>query len=192
MGALSPTPMSCRGADAYSHNPASRNLKGNGIIPEESNTLNADPARGDLLMYETQPFEADTTLAAPGELDLWFSSSAHDADFFVIVYDRDEKGVARALGGPGKMRMSFRNGYSKGEPLKPGRVYRGSVELRPFAHRFAKGHRLGIIIRSEWFPAFVTNLNTGEPIKSGTRSEIAKIRLFRGPGRQSKLRLWAL
>jgi predicted acyl esterase len=113
-----------------------------------------------MLLYESEPFESATTLSAPAALDLWFSTSAHDVDFFVVVFDRDPSGVDRALSGLGKMRMKYLHGWESPHPSHPGEVYHGKIDLRPFAHRFSKGHRIGILIRSEWFPSYERNLNT--------------------------------
>ncbi|HEX8233491.1 MAG TPA: CocE/NonD family hydrolase [Caulobacteraceae bacterium] len=182
----------CGQTGSYVYDPASVTPEGNGLIPETTTALHIDPKAGDMLIYESEPFESATTLAAPGALDLWFSTSAHDADFFVLVFDRDPSGVARALSGPGKMRMSYRGGWSKPRPLTPNKIYNTEFELRPFAHRFERGHRLGIVIRSEWFPSFVRNLNTGEPIKDAVRMETGRETIFGDPRRPSRLRLWVL
>lgn len=183
---------SCSAPHTYVYDPAKVNPLGNGLIPDTSTALQVDLTAGDMLIYESDPFATATTLAAPAILDLWFSTSARDADFFVVVFDRDTLGVARALSGPGKMGMRYIDGWDMPHPLTPNRTYHGKVDLRPFAHRFAKGHRLGILIRSEWFPDYVRNLNTGEPIKNAVRMEVATESIFHDPSRPSVLRLWRL
>lgn len=185
-------PTSSLAPDSYVYNPADPKLSGDGTIPETSTTLQIDPAAHDMLLYESQPLENAMTLSAPSALDLWFSTSAHDVDFFVVVFDRDPSGIARALSGPGKMRMKYLQGWDSPHPLTPGEIYHGKIDLRPFAHRFSKGHRIGILIRSEWFPSYERNLNTGEPIKNATRMEVGNIRLFHDASHPSVLQLWEL
>lgn len=176
-GILSAVQYHCGPAE-YRYDPAQVSADGPGVFRSNSTTLNVDTPDDETVVFETEPFDRPVTIAAPGSLELSFSTTAHDADFFVVVFDRDEAGVARALAGPGKMRMSFRDGWDRPTPLEPNRIYRGSIELRPFAHMFAAGHRLGVVIRSEWFPDFARNLNTGEPIGDAVRTEAARIRIF--------------
>ena len=176
------------GGDTYAYDPATVKTAGNGILPETTTVLNIDPSAKDMLVYETDPFAAPVTFAGPAALDLAFTTTAHDADFFVLLFDRDEKGVAHALTGPAKMRMKYIDGWSSPHPLTPGARYRATMDLRPFAHRFEKGHRLGMLIRSEWFPSYDRNLGTGEPIKNATRMEAAVQQVLR----ETTLRLWQL
>lgn len=152
--------------------------------------MQLDLTSKDMLVYESEPFESAKTLSSPGSLKLWFSTSAHDVDFFVVLFDRDPSGIARALAGPGKMRMRFMSGWDSSHPLRRGEIYQGKIDLRPFAHRFSKGHRIGILIRSKWFPGYERNLNTGEPIKNATRMEVGNIKLFHDTSHPSVLRLW--
>ena len=172
----------------YGYDPATVKTAGNGILPDDDTTLNIDPAAKDMLVYETDPFAAATTFAAPAALDLSFTTTAHDVDFFVILFDRDASGVARALTGPAKMRMKYIDGFDSPHPLTPGAVYRVKLDLRPFAHRFEKGHRLGMLIRSEWFPSYDRNLGTGEPIKDATRMKAGVEQVLR----DTTLRIWEL
>ncbi|HYC57929.1 MAG TPA: CocE/NonD family hydrolase [Thermoanaerobaculia bacterium] len=186
-GRLTATQESARPA-TYVYDPAAVKTAGNGIIPEDTTALKIDPSANDMVLFESEPFESATTLSGPATLDLTFSTSARDVDFFVVLFDRDPSGVARALSGPGKMRMRFRDGFDKPRPLTPDEIATGPVMLRPFAHQFAKGHRLGILIRSEWFPSFERNLNTGERSKDATRMEVATERIFPA----SALNVWQL
>jgi putative CocE/NonD family hydrolase len=192
-GTLAPRPPNGTTApDTYRYDPAAVNTNGNGLMVSTTTALQIDPAAKDLLLFESEPFAEATTLSAPGTLDLWFSTSAHDVDFFVVVFDRGPSGAAHALAGPGKMRMRFRNGFDAPQPLTPDEITRGSVVLRPFAHRFEKGHRIGILVRSEWFPSYERNLGTGEPIKNATRMEAATQRIFHDATHPSVLNVWEL
>jgi putative CocE/NonD family hydrolase len=182
----------CSGPNTYEYNAEKVNPLGNGLIPDTSTTIPLNLTAADMLVYESGPFETATTLSTPGTLDLWFSTSAHDVDFFVVVFDRDLSGVARALAGPGKMGMRYIDGWDAPHPLTPNQVYHGTIDLRPFAHRFEKGHHVGFFIRSEWFPGYVRNLNTGAPVRNGIRMELATETIFHDSLHPSVLRLWHL
>ena len=182
----------CSDSDLYTYDPADVKTGGSGVLPDDSTALHLRSAGRDMLVYETEPFESATIITSPGSLDLWFSTSAHDADFFVLIYDRDAYNVARAVAGPGKMRMKYMTGWDNPQVLSPGKLYHQPIEVRPFAHEFAKGHRLGIVLRSEWFPGYERNLNTGEPTKDATRIEIGEQRVFHDPTHASSLHLWQI
>jgi hypothetical protein len=61
--------------------------------------------------------------------------------------------------------------------------------LGNIAHQFEKGHRIGLAIRSEWFPLFARNLNTIEQIAGATRTVVAQQKIYADPQRPSVLRL---
>ncbi len=88
--------------------------------------------------------------------------------------------------------MKYMTGWDNPQVLSPGKLYHQPIEVRPFAHEFAKGHRLGIVLRSEWFPGYERNLNTGEPTKDATRIEIGEQRVFHDPTHASSLHLWQI
>ncbi len=190
---LAPSPAShCSNPHQYVYDPSKVNPLSNGPIPDSTTAIKIDPSATDMVSYESEPFDSPTTITGPGKLDLYFSTSANDVDFFIVVFDRDVAGVARAIAGPGKMGMRYIDGWDSPHPLDPDRIYHGAIDLRPFAHEFGKGHRLGIMIRSEWFPGYVRNLNTGESIKDATRMEIGTEKIYHDALRPSTLRLWLL
>ena len=73
-----------------------------------------------------------------------------------------------------------------------GTVY--GVTLYPwwFAHRFPKGSRLAVIIRSSGFPGTARNLNTGEPIATATRMVVAHVELLHDKAHPSALSWYRL
>jgi putative CocE/NonD family hydrolase len=177
--------------DEYRYDPLVVRAEGR-IRLDTTTEVDLDPEESDALVYQSAPFAEDTDFAGPGALDLWFSTSARDLDVFALLVDVAPSGEMRAIAQPGKMRMRYLAGWDTPAPLEPGRVYRAEVVLRPFAHRFVVGHRIGLVLRSEWFPLFERNLNTGEPRASATRSEPATVHVYHDPGRPSALRLWRL
>ena len=95
-----------------------------------------------------------------------------------------------ALHHPGIIRAKYLNNWNSPKALTPGKMYEATIELFPFAHYFKKGHRLGIIIRSEWFPSFDRNLNTGERIKNAANVIVAYQKIFHDYKNRSSLQLW--
>jgi predicted acyl esterase len=71
------------------------------------------------------------------------------------------------------MRMRYLSGWRTPSHLKPGVVYRAEISLNPIAHRFEKGERLGLILRSDDFPAYARNTNTGAAIASDVETVVA-------------------
>jgi putative CocE/NonD family hydrolase len=122
--------------------------------------------RPDVLVYQTEPFKEEITLAGPILADLWVSTSGTAADWVVKLIDvfpPDTKAPAgftptRPLGGYQMMvrseviRGRFRNSDEKPEPFVPGKVTQVKLELQDVLHTFRPGHRLMVHIQSTWFP----------------------------------------
>lgn len=151
------------------------------------------PRDGDNLLYQTAKLTEAMEVGGPVELDVYFSTTTEDTDFYALLADIDEGGRARALTiGPGKIRARYLSGWDTPSALAPGKVYQASIELWDIAHRFERGHRIGLAIRSEWFPGFARNLNTMEPIASATRIAVAQQTIYGDSGRPSTLRFRVL
>ncbi len=147
-----------------------------------------DPKDGDNLLFQTMPLTEGVEVCGPIDLNLYFSTSSQDTDFFALLVDIDENGNRRALTLPGKMRMRYLSGWEKPTALAPDKVYQAKISLWDVAHRFKKGHRIGLAIRSEWFPYFARNLNTIEQIKDATRMVVARQTIYVDSHRPSVLR----
>lgn len=148
-----------------------------------------EPKEKDNLLFHTEPLTEAVEIGGETELDFYFSTSAADADFFALLVDVDEAGGKRALTRPGKMRMRYLSDWEKPAALESNKIHRAKIRLGGVAHRFEKGHRIGLAIRSEWFPLFARNLNTAEPIKDATRIVVAQQKIYTDSQRPSILRL---
>jgi putative CocE/NonD family hydrolase len=181
--------------DRYTYNPAGLTIdeKELDLDPSKASTIiDTKEAREDILHYKSEPLNAPIDLGGPIRLELYFSSSAVDTDFFALLEDIDAKGAIRAVGQPGKMRAKYWKSFDKPELLEPGRVYKLTLDLWDTAHRFGKGHRIGLMIRSEMFPSYARNLNTGEPIATGTRMLAANQTVYHDARHPSALRFMVL
>lgn len=143
----------------------------------------------DAVVLATRPFEEDTLLTGPVELELALESSAEDTDVFALLVEVSARGEVRALQRPSPLRLRFRQGFDRVVPLVPGEVASAAWPLGDFAHVFAEGSRLGLALRSDWFPTFARNLGTLEPMATATRTVRQENRIHSGPGRVSAIRL---
>ncbi|MGA2094691.1 MAG: CocE/NonD family hydrolase [Candidatus Acidiferrum sp.] len=118
-------------------------------------------ARNDILVYTSEPFKEGTELSGPITPTLYVSSDAKDTDFTLKVLDVYPDGRAYNLD-ESIQRLRYRDGYDK--PLvwmKPGEVYKVTLQPLNTSNFFEAGHALRIEISSSNFPRFDRNLNTG-------------------------------
>jgi putative CocE/NonD family hydrolase len=139
--------------------------------------------RPDVLVYQTDPLEQDTTIAGPISPKLKIASSGTDSDFVVKlidVYPEDapdpdimltaNKHILDApplhMGGYEQLlrgepfRAKFRNSWEKPEPLTPGKKADIDFTMPDLFHTFRRGHRIMIQVQSSWFPLVDRNPQT--------------------------------
>lgn len=186
--------------DRYTYDPAAaeipaqlKNVKDFGdLLAASSTVVKIEPSDNDVLLYRSSPMSEPLEIGGPIQLDLHFSTSAKDTDFFAGLVDIDEQGTIRAIGLPGKIRARYLSGWEKPSLLQPGKLYKATIELWDSAHQVKKGHRLGVMISSEMFPSYARNLNTGEPIANATRMVAAQQTIYHDAKRPSALRFRVL
>ena len=122
--------------------------------------------RQDVLVYSTHAFAEDLEVTGPVSVELYAASSAVDTDFTAKLVDVGPDGFARNLA-DGIIRARYRDSREKAEFLKPGQVYKVTVDLWSTSNVFLKGHALRLEISSSNFPRFDRNLNTAEQPESG-------------------------
>ncbi len=125
-------------------------------------------SRKDVLVFETEPLPADLRVVGPIETEIHLSSDAPDLDLWVKLEDVAPDGTAWNLSSPGTdvLRASERDGR-EGELLKPGEVATIRLPNLRTGNRFAKGHRVRVLLCGSFLPHFSRNPQTGE---SETRS----------------------
>ena len=158
--------------------------------------------RPDVLVYETEPLDADLTLAGPIGVGLHIASTGTDADFIVKVIDVHPdvqlagRGSVNAMDGYQQLvkadvyRARWRRSLEKPEPLVAGRPDSVNYVLHDVFHTFKKGHRLMVQVQSTWYPLidrnpqkFVPNINTAR----ASDFQKATMTVFRGRGLASHL-----
>ncbi len=139
------------------------------------------------LMFQSSPYAESTMIGGPISLDLVISTTADDTDVFAYLVDIDSKGVARQICQPGKLRLSYRRGFTQRVAMsanKPESVY---IDLWDVLHEFQVGHRIGLVIEYSMFPVYARNLGTIEPIATATKMVPQVNTVFSEIGKISKL-----
>jgi putative CocE/NonD family hydrolase len=126
--------------------------------------------RRDVLVFHTDPLEADLEVTGTVEVKLWVSSSAPDTDFTAKLIDEIPPNPDYPLGfdlniGDSILRTRYREGLDhQAAPLKTGEIVPVTITLYPTANVFKKGHRIRIDVSSSNYPRFDVNPNTGDPL----------------------------
>ena len=152
--------------------------------------------RTDVLTYQTEPLEAEVTIAGPVTPVLRVSTSGTDSDFVVKlidVYPNDYPdspanppgvhlaGYQQMLRGE-PFRGKFRNSFSRPEPFTPGQPTKIEFVMPDVLHTFRTGHRIMLQIQSSWFPLTDRNPQTFVDITKAKASDFQKAteRVYRG------------
>src|SRR5581483_4415854 len=148
--------------------------------------------RDDVLVYQTEPLEADVEVTGPIEVELWIASSAVDTDFtakLVDVYPPNDdypEGYDMLIN-DSIIRTRYREGFEREVMMEPGTPYAVKLRLPPTSNVFAKGHRIRVDVSSSNFPRLERNPNTGEPIGRHTCMVTAEQTVFSDAERPSRI-----
>jgi putative CocE/NonD family hydrolase len=145
--------------------------------------------RGDVLVYETPPFEEPVTVVGPISATLYASSSAKDTDWFITLYQVSEQGALSRYITRGMIRARFRDSLAQPELLDEDEVYRYSLDLGHTGRTFAAGTRLRLVVSSALHPHYSPNLNTGGHNELETECEVARQRVYHSAEHPSHLTL---
>ena len=120
-----------------------------------------------VLVYTSDPLEADIELIGDVEVTLYAATTAPDTDFCARLCVVDESGTSVNLQ-EGIIRARYRESLSEPRLLTPGKVYEFKIELGPVGARVGAGSRLRLNIAGSDFPQWDRNLNTGaKPLTEG-------------------------
>jgi uncharacterized protein len=145
-------------------------------------------ARGDVLVYTSEPLAEDLGVFGYVETELFAGSSAPDTDFTVKLVDVAPDGTAWNIADT-IQRMRYREGDDRQLFMKPGEFYRVTPPAMLVANVFLKGHRVRIEVSSSNFPSYARNLNTANDPYTSTETAIARNVVAHGSGRLSKITL---
>ena len=150
--------------------------------------------RRDVLVFETLPLERDVAVIGDVEATLYVSSSAVDTDIAIRLIDVHPpsadypEGYAINLS-HGILRLRFRNGYERPEPMEPGQIHKVRVRAFPTANLYKAGHKIRLDIAGSNFPHFDINPNTGAPAGVPSEPIIARNRIHFSPEHPSSILL---
>jgi putative CocE/NonD family hydrolase len=149
-------------------------------------------ARRDVLVFQTEPLEADLEVTGEIEVKLWASSSAVDTDFTAKLIDvyppgADFPGGFDLLLEDGIIRGRFRESLKYETLLTPGEPYEFTIRLYPTSNVFKRGHRIRLDVSSSNFPRFDVNPNTGEPLNRHRRVVVATNTVYHDTQRPSRV-----
>ena len=159
--------------------------------------------RPDVLVYRTEPLEADLTIAGSVRPSLFVSTSGTDSDWIVKLIDvhpdsaESDPTTTATSGGFQElvrgdvMRGKFRNSYSKPQAFVPGKVEQVSFGMDDVLHTFKKGHRIMVHIQSSWFPLVDRNPQKFVDIYRAKAADFTKAteRVYHSAQRPSRLEL---
>ncbi len=147
--------------------------------------------RKDVLVFETEPLEAELRVVGPLTATVHVSVDAPDTDLWLKLFDVAPDETAWNLMSPGLdvLRASYRDGGPERKLLEPGRVYALSFENMLTGNLFAKGHRLRLVVAASFFPHYSRNLHTGELETVSAATRPATVRIHHDRERPSALTL---
>ena len=159
--------------------------------------------RPDVLVYRSEPLEADLTIAGSVRPTLFVSTSGTDSDWIVKLIDvhpdsgsgdpttNARTGGFEELVRGDVMRGKFRNSYSKPEAFVPGKVEEVTFGMDDVLHTFKKGHRIMVHVQSSWFPLVDRNPQKFVDIYRARAADFTKAmeRVYHSAQRPSRLEL---
>jgi putative CocE/NonD family hydrolase len=149
------------------------------ITPVSMGPRDQQPAewRPDVLVYSTPPLEEDVEVTGPVSLVLYAASSARDTDFTAKLVDVYPNGTAINVA-QGIIRARYRDSWEEPSLLRPGEVYKYTIDLWSTSNCFLKGHQIRLEVSSSNFPQFDRNPNTGNPFGMDDKLETANQTIY--------------
>jgi uncharacterized protein len=140
------------------------------------------------LVFHSEPFAADTTIAGQLRLLLVCAADAPDFDLFAQVLLIGPDGAVVRLGEDVR-RARFRNSVFKAELLSPGEVAQIEFEFLWSAWRIPAGSRLRLVVAPLNSPAYQKNYNTGGRIgyERPEDARVAHVRIYHDVRHPSRL-----
>jgi hypothetical protein len=159
--------------------------EGSGQIGGPDDYLGVE-SRGDVLVYSTEPLAEPVELIGPVTLVAHVATSAADTDIMAKLVDVHPSGFAQRLC-DGMVRLRYRNGFDRAEPVTPGEVYEVRIVMWDTCVRLDPGHRIRVEVASSALPKFDVNLGTGGDMITEIEGVQATNRIWHDASRPSRL-----
>ena len=145
--------------------------------------------RKDVLVFDSDPFAADTEVTGPVQVEIYLHGSCRDYDLWVRLLDVAPDGTTFNLMSPGLdvLRASYRE--EKLEPAYPaaGGITRLKLDRMLTSNTFLAGHRIRVQISGAFFPHFSRNLQTGNSEVKSADAFPCWIRVFHSKKHPSRI-----
>ncbi len=147
--------------------------------------------RKDVLVYDTDPLPANTEVTGPIRAEIYVSADVPDLDLWVRLLDVAPDSTPFNLLSPGLdvLRASYRNEKPQPELLKPGEIYKLTLDRMLTSNVFRAGHQIRIQISGAFFPHFSRNLQTGESEIISSEMCPGHVRIYHDPDHPSRINL---
>ncbi len=147
--------------------------------------------RKDVLVYDSDPLPADTEVTGPIHAEIYVSADVPDIDLWVRLLDVAPDGTAFNLMSPGLdvLRASYRNEKLQPELLKPGEIYKLTLDRMLTSNVFRASHQIRIQISGAFFPHFSRNLQSGESEITSSAMCPARVRIYHDSDHRSRMEL---
>ena len=159
--------------------------EGSGQIGGPDDYLGVE-GRGDVLVYSTEPLAEPVELIGPVRLVAHVATSGADTDIMAKLVGVHPSGFAQRLC-DGMVRLRYRNGFDRAEPVTPGEVYEVRIVMWDTCVRLDPGHRIRVEVASSALPKFDVNLGTGGDMITETEGVQVTNRIWHDASRPSRL-----
>ncbi len=136
-------------------------------------------SRRDVLVYTMATPREKMLICGPIRATVKASTSAKDTDWVARLTLVRPDGYSQRLN-EGWVSARARRGSFRNDPVTPGTVESYDIDLWGTCVTVRPGERLRLAIMSAAFPLIARNLNTGEPIGTGTRMVVARQSIYPG------------
>ncbi len=154
-------------------------LRSNPLDDLSSEPLKEDDLPFGHVLFHGALLAAPLTITGAPKAHIRFSTTAVDTDFFVELFDESPTRTYMPVGQAGKFRARY-TVTAGGALLNPGKPYEADIQLWDVSQTLPIGHRLTMMISSDRFPVYARNLNSGEPLATGTHPVVATQTIFLG------------
>jgi putative CocE/NonD family hydrolase len=134
---------------------------------------------------------ADTEVTGPMRAEIYVSANVPDIDLWVRLLDVAPDGTTFNLMSPGLdvLRASYRSEKLQPEWLKPGEIYKLTLDRMLASNVFRAGHQIRIQISGAFFPHLSRNLQSGQSEVISSAMCPAHVRIYHDPDHRSRIEL---
>jgi putative CocE/NonD family hydrolase len=144
--------------------------------------------RPDVLVYSTAPLTRDVEVTGPVTVTLYAASSARDTDWTAKLTDVYPDGTSMLIE-YGIQRARYRVSEQHPTLIRPGKIYKYTIQIWPTSNLFKKGHQIRLEISSSNFPMYDRNPNTGHRFGTDRALRVARQTIYHDAKHPSRITL---